>query len=123
MINNLDQFYLDQQEPTKSCFLTLKSIILSHDPEITTAWKYKLPFFCFRGKMFCYLWKDKKTNFPYIGFVEGQKLHFPELVQENRKRMKILPINPNQDIPITIISNILETAIGLYKNGIIKTKN
>jgi len=121
MINEIDHFYLDQDEPNKSCLLALKSIILSTDSEITTAWKYKLPFFCFRGKMFCYLWRNKKDNTPYIGFVEGKHLNFPELIQEKRKRMKILNVNPNEDIPIILIQEILVSAIALYKNGTIKT--
>lgn len=122
MRNDLDHFYLDQEEPNKGCFLALKSIILSVDPDITTAWKYKLPFFCFRGKMFCYLWQDKKDKKPYIGFVEGKHLNFPELIQGDRKRMKILPVDPNKDIPIHLVRKILLNAIELYINGTIKIK-
>ncbi len=51
----IDDFYFRQAEPIKSTLLALKSIILSQDKEITNEWKYGMPFFCYRGKMFCYL--------------------------------------------------------------------
>ena len=51
----LDDFYLQQNEPVKSCLLALREIILSQDADITNALKYGMPFFCYKGKMFCYL--------------------------------------------------------------------
>ena len=122
MISDLDHFYLDQKEPTKSCLLALKNIILTCDNEITTSWKYSAPFFCYKGKMFCYFWINKKNNLPYIGFVEGHRLHFNELKQENRKRMKILEIFPHQDIPIILIKTIIDAALDLYRSGKITIK-
>ncbi|MCT4580689.1 MAG: DUF1801 domain-containing protein [Flavobacteriales bacterium] len=114
MISDLDLFYEKQEEPNKSCFLALRSIIQSLDPNITEAYKYKLPFFLYKNKMFCYLWKDKQTNFPYIGVVKGNEIDHPLLEQGNRKKMKVLSISPNEDIPIEALEAILKTAINLY---------
>ena len=66
--------------------------------------------------MFCYLWIDKKTNEPYILMVEGKHLNYPELEEGDRKRMKVLRIDPNQDLPLKIIETILQKALELYKN-------
>ena len=120
MKESFENFYLDQTEPTKSTLLVLKDIIISLDTHITNSWKYSMPFFCYKGKMFCYLWKDKKTNEPYIGIVEGNRINHPSLEQGNRARMKILQVNPNIDIPIDLIENILNQALDFYRNGIIK---
>ena len=120
MIEALDQFYLEQEEPTKGALLALREIILSLDGHIAPAWKYKAPFFLYKGKMFCYLWIEKKTRLPYIGVVEGRRIEYPLLEQEKRSRMKIFRINPNLDIPIIEIQAILNKALGLYKSGIIK---
>ena len=92
------------------------------DDNITPEWKYKLPFFYYKGKMFCYLWKDKKTGEPYIGIVEGQRIESKYLEQGDRKRMKILRVNPNKDINVEVITSILNQALIFYKNGTIKTK-
>lgn len=121
-MTELDNFYLQQDEPTKSCLLALREIILQQDPETTTAWKYGMPFFCYKGKMFCYLWFHKKHKQPYIGIVEGKRFDEPFLIQEDRSRMKIMLIDPNEDLPLQPIENVLQKAIKLYKTGEIRTK-
>ena len=58
----LENFYLKQDEPTKGTLLALREIILCQDKDITNVWKYGMPFFCYKGKMFCYLWLHKKLK-------------------------------------------------------------
>ncbi len=120
MIPALENYYLEKEEPTKSCLLTLREIILSQGDYITNEWKYRMPFFCYKGKMFCYLWIDKITKQPYIGFVEGNKLDHPKLEQGKRSRMKILRINALEDLPLKLIENLLQQALDFYRDGIIK---
>lgn len=121
-MTELDNFYLQQSEPIKSCLLALREIILSQDKEIVNAWKYGMPFFCFRGKMFCYLWIHKKYQQPYLGIVEGKRINHPALIIEKRSRMKIMLFDPNKDLPIDTINSILQQAINFYKIGTIKTR-
>lgn len=122
MIDILSDYYLTQEEPQKSCLLTLRSIILKQDGNISETVKYGMPCFCYRKKMFCYLWTDKKTKEPYILMVEGKHLTHPELEQGGRSRMKILRIDPNEDLPIDTIELILNDALDLYRNGTISVK-
>lgn len=119
-MKQLDDFYLKQEEPVKGVFLALREIILKQDSEITNVLKYGMPFFCYKGKMFCYLWIHKKHKQPYIGIVEGK--HFDEsfLLQEARSRMKIMLFNPQEDLPLEQIEMVIEKALNLYKSGIIK---
>ncbi|RKE95391.1 DUF1801 domain-containing protein [Ichthyenterobacterium magnum] len=114
-----DTFYFNKEEPNKSCLLTLRNIILDQDESITETKKYSMPCFCYKNKMFCYLWIDKKTEEPYILFVEGLRLHHPKLEIGKRSRMKVFRVNPNEDIPLNIIKVLLKTALDLYKNGTI----
>jgi hypothetical protein len=123
MINDLDNFYLQKPEPNKSCLLALRDIILNYDKNITAEWKYKLPFFYYKGKMFCYLWVHKKFNQPYIGFINGNKINHPKLIIENRKQIKIMLFNPNEDLLLKTIKTILKQGIDLYKTGETKIKN
>ena len=123
MLGEIDRFYLEKEEPVKSCLLALREIVLNLDENISTSWKYKLPFFCYKGKMFCYFWIDKKTKEPYVGIVEGNRIDHPALEQGNRKRMKILRVNPSEDFSIETIELILNQALDFYRNGIIKLKN
>lgn len=116
-----NHFYLSKTEPNKSCLLALREIILKQDDKVTETKKYGMPCFCYNNKMFCYLWTDKKTNEPYILFVEGEHLNHEALETGNRSRMKIFRVNPNEDFPIETIEMLLNKALDLYRNGIIKT--
>lgn len=113
-MRELDIFYLQKEEPIKGCLLFLRQHILNFDKDITEAWKYRMPFFCYKGKMFCYLWTHKKNNLPYIGFVEGRKINHPALIIEDRARMKIMLLDPNADLPLETIDMILKMGIDLY---------
>jgi len=114
MLTSLDNFYLNQEEPTRGCLLALKDVVLSIDNNMSPEWKYGMPFFYFKGKMFCYFWKDKKTNEPYIGILKGKDIDHPALESGTRKLVRILRIDPNKDIDIVTIKQILTQAISLY---------
>jgi hypothetical protein len=122
MENALNNFYLQKEEPVRSCLLAMREIILSQDANVSAAWKYGMPFFCYKGKMFCYLWVHKKYKQPYIGFVEGKRLEHADLIIESRSRMKILLIDANSDLPMETITQLLKKAILLYKTGVVKLK-
>ena len=119
-MKEVDNFYLKQEEPIKGCLLALRDIILSQDAAITNTLKYGMPFFCYKGKMFCYLWVHRKYKQPYIGIVEGKRFDHPALLTEKRSRMKIMLFDANEDLPVKTIENILQQAINLYKTGEIK---
>lgn len=118
MTDTLSDYYLSKDEPQKSCLLALRSIILKQDKEVSETVKYGMPCFCYKKKMFCFLWTEKKTGKPYILMVEGKHLNHPELKQEKRSRMKILLMNPMEDLPIETIELVLNDALDLYRNGI-----
>ncbi|WP_300662957.1 DUF1801 domain-containing protein [Fluviicola sp.] len=122
MLEELQHYYLNKTEPNKSCLLALRSLILEQDPDVTETRKWGMPCFCYRKKMFCYLWTDKKTDQPYILMVEGKYLDHPELEEGDRSRMKILRVDPGKDLPVELIETILQKALDLYRTGIIKIK-
>jgi hypothetical protein len=115
MLRPIDNYFNQQEEPVKSCLQLLRELIPKQDTHITEAWKYGMPFYCYRGKMFCYLWVHKKYGQPYLGIVEGKSIYHRHLIQEKRARMKILLIDPTKNIPVKKISAILKEVIHLYK--------
>jgi Domain of unknown function (DU1801) len=115
MLREIDNYFLQKEEPTKSCLLALRHHILHFDANITEAWKYKMPFYCYKGKMFCYLWTNKTRQQPYIGIVEGRNIDHPKLISENRNRMKIMLIDSSKDLPLQTISTIFKMALKFYK--------
>ncbi len=121
-MNEKDLFYLEKDEPNKSCLLSLRNIILSQGKNVSETRKYGMPCFCYKNKMFSYLWVDKKTNEPYILFVEGQHLYHKDLETGKRARMKIFRVDPDKDLPKTTIELLLNQALDLYRNGTIPIK-
>ena len=120
-MSDTDSFYLEKQEPNRSCLLVMRKMILNADNDITETQKYGMPCFCYKGKAFTYLWVDKKTHEPYFLLVEGKHLNHPLLEMGDRLRMKVLRVNSNNDLPVVAIRLIITQALDLYKKGTIKT--
>ena len=113
MLRPIDNYFLQKEEPTRSCLQFLRAHILKLDPNITEAWRYGIPFYFYKGKRFCYLWVHKKYEQPYLGIVDGNKIGHPDLIAEKRTRMKILLIDPNKNIPVKKINSILRAVLEL----------
>lgn len=113
MPGEIDLFFLQKDEPVKSCLLFLRDHILAYNKDITEAWKYNMPFYFYKGDRFCYLWVNKKTQQPYIGFTDGKRMEHPQLIAEDRSRMKIVLINTDEDIPVDTIDEVIKMALDI----------
>jgi len=114
-MKEIDHYFSKQDEPIKGCLLFLRAYILALDKNVTEVWRYRMPFYCYKGKRFCYLWVHQKKQLPYLGIVDGKQINHPDLVQENRSRMKIVLIDPEKDIAVKEIRKILNSAIKLHQ--------
>jgi len=121
-MREVDQFFFNQEEPNKSCFMALRDIILGFDTNFTETLKWGLPCYSYKNKMCCFLWQDKKSKEPYILFVEGNLLDHPRLEQGKRAKMKIFSVAADKDIPVDELHTVLVDAVNLYLNGKVKTK-
>lgn len=115
-MKEIDSYFLQKEEPVKSCLLALRRIILQLQPGVVEMWRYSMPFYCIKladgiERRFCYLWIHKSLEQPYIGIVDGKYFDQPELISEKRSKMKIMLIDPEQDIPVDKIQEILNKAI------------
>lgn len=57
--------------------------------------------------MLCYLYYSKKYKKHYVSFYHGDRLNHPELLQEGRKKFKILLIDMEKDLPVEFILNLI----------------
>ena len=111
----IDAFYEDQDEPNKSCLLALKHIIMDYNEHISSRWYYRLPCFMYQNKIFCYLWIDKKTQFPYIAIGKGVEIEHQDLIHGKRTFTSLLMVDPNKDIPVEKIHSIFDMVMELYE--------
>ncbi|MCC8034767.1 MAG: DUF1801 domain-containing protein [Rikenellaceae bacterium] len=107
MKNPLGDFYLSRPEPAKGTLLALRGIILDFDPNISEMVKYGMPCFLYSGKILCYLWTDRISGWPYILMADGKSLTHPSLKSGGRAKMKIMTIDPDADLPVDKIADIL----------------
>lgn len=109
-MKKLDEYFDQLPEPIRGCQLAVRNILLSIDPEIEETWKWSTPFFLYRKKMLCYLWIDKKDHFPYLGIYGGDQLAHPSLVQMHRAKIRKLVIDPEKDLPVVTIQEVIREA-------------
>lgn len=107
---DLSSFFLNKEEPVKGCLIAMREIVLKFDPNIKETKKYGMPCYLYDEKPFTYLWTDKKSGHPYLLIVEGGKIDHPALLQGDRARMKTLIVDPNEDIDIKSINEVLVLA-------------
>ena len=117
-MREIDNFFLFQGEPVKSCLQFLREHLLGFDENITEAWKYNMPFYFYKKERFCYLWIHTKTGQPYIGFTDGKRMEHISLMFEKRSRIKIMLIDPEKDVPVDDIDTVLKMAIAICRNDI-----
>jgi hypothetical protein len=111
----IDQFFLKIQEPQQSALLFLRHYLIE-EIGLEENWKFNTPFYYFKNKWFCYIsYSAKRKHEIYIGFVRGYQIEFPNLISEGRKQIKILRINPEQDIDVHSLQRICILLKELYK--------
>lgn len=118
MMKSTDEFYLSKTGAVGACLTALRNIIVSHHEGITETIKYGMPCFCLDKKPLCYLWTDRKTALPYLLFVDGKLMDHPELEQGKRSKMKVFQVDPEADLPMELISMLLNTAIDLKQDRV-----
>lgn len=115
-MNVLEEYYYRQAEEVRETLLAMRDLILTRNSAITEHWKYNMPFFYFRGKMFCYLRIDRRTGQPYLSMFDGKFIDHPLLEQESRKRMKVLRLDPESDLPVEAIIGILDRGLEILRS-------
>ncbi|GEN73280.1 MULTISPECIES: DUF1801 domain-containing protein [Chryseobacterium] len=108
-MNPIQEYFYRIKEPERSALLFLRKKILESDTEnITETLSFGLPFFKYKKKMLCYLYYSKKYKQHYVSFYHGDKLDYPELIRDGRKKFKILLIDMEKDLPVSFIMNVID---------------
>lgn len=109
----LENFYLRLPENVGSCLLALRVQIKNNYPQLDEVYRYGSPFFKREGQSIFYFWIDKKSGHPYLGFLQGFRMQHPSLISGKRTQVKIFEINPDQDLPLELIFQIVDEALEL----------
>ncbi len=91
----------------------LRLLILSVSDEVQESVKWSLPFFNYRGKIWCYLSPIKKTGSVDVSFLNGTKIayRFPVLRTEDRKRVASYRIESLEELDENELLTLIEASI------------
>jgi hypothetical protein len=112
MSAELDNYYLNQPEPTQECLLALKRIFLNADCHISETRKYQVPFFYYKGKKLCFLWVNRKKLI--LGFVTDKSIYPIVEGMKRKDEMEMIQIDPIKDLPFEMILEHPDRLMKLY---------
>lgn len=115
-MNPAENYIINQPEPYRNMLLYLQVMVERTIPEMELKYKYKVPFYYFNGKPFCYFNASHKRKFVDIGFCKGNQIeiHMEDLISEKRKKMTSLRYTSLEEIDSQILIEVLEAAKKLY---------
>ncbi len=104
-MNPIQEYFYRIDEPA---LLFIREKILNSDELITETFSFGLPFLKYKKKMLCYFYYSKQHQKHYLSFYHGDRVDYPELLSEGRKKFKILLLDMEEDLPMELIFNILD---------------
>lgn len=115
-MNPAENYILNQPEPYKSILLHLQLLIEQTITELELKYKWKVPFYYYQGKPFCYFNASHKKQYVDIGLVKGKliNVHQEYLVGEKRKKMVSLRYKNIEEIDSQILVEVIEFIRELY---------
>ncbi len=115
-MNPSEQYIINQPEPYRSVLLHLQVIVESSIPEIELLYKYRIPFYYYKKRPFCFLNASHKKQFVDICFVRGNKItiHQDLLVTEKRKKMSSLRYKWIEEINDVVLIEVIKNVLSLY---------
>ncbi|PBQ31487.1 hypothetical protein CNR22_06820 [Sphingobacteriaceae bacterium] len=113
MQNSVDHYFNSLEEPFRSCLLYLRTFLLGFSDEISEKRSNNTPFYYYRKKSIGFISYDPKTKDIYFSFTNGHKIEHPKLASEGRRKMKIFKVDPEKDVDIDNLREILNSALGL----------
>lgn len=120
-MNPAENYILNQPEPFRTILIQLQVTIEFAVPELELLYKWRIPFYYYKGKPFCFL--NVTKGYVDVGFWGGAHLdaYNEYLVSENRKVMKSLRYFSINEIDHEILIKVLKeaekvSARGFWKN-------
>lgn len=111
-----EEYILSQPEPYRSIIFNLQIIIENEIPNLELHYKWKVPFYYFRGKPFCFINVSRKRKYVDLGIVKGFQInnHQEFLISDKRTSMKSLRYCSIADINCTILKEVIQELSILY---------
>jgi hypothetical protein len=111
-----EEYILRQPEKYQTILLHLIAVFNRELPEIELQFKWGIPYFYYKKRMFCYLAPNHKKGFVDTGFARGFQLKRNQnhLIGEKRNTVKSLRYFSLEEIDNSILEAVIREAALLY---------
>ncbi len=121
-MNPAEDFILKKDEPYVSIMLYVRQILFKTLSEIDERYKYRLPFYYYKNRPFCYFniaksnsEISKKGQFVDVCFMKGHQMQNKNLIAGNdRKLVKSIPYFSLEEVNPQILQGIVLEASNFY---------
>lgn len=115
-MNPAENYILKQPEPYRSMLMHLQVVVENTTPEVVLLYKYRIPFYYYKKRPFCFLNASHKNQFVDICFARGNQIttHQDQLVTEKRKKMASLRYKSLEEINDEVLIEIIKNVLPLY---------
>src|SRR6187431_2312593 len=105
-----DEYIYRQSEEHQKILLHLISIFKREIPDLQMYFKWGMPYFYFKKRMFCYLISNSKKGFVDAGFARGFQLkrNQESLVDEKRNTVKSLRYSNLEEIDNAVLEDVIK---------------
>ncbi len=118
-----EKFIIEQNEPYISIMLYVRQILFKTLSNIDERFKYRLPFYYYKNKPFCYFNIAKsntevrrKGQFVDVCFIKGNQMTHQSLVGGNdRKMVKSIPFFTLEEVNPILLENVFNEAKQFFK--------
>jgi hypothetical protein len=112
-----DEYIFRQPEKYQSILLHLIAVFESEIRELELLFKWGIPCFYYKKKVFCYFNSSPKKGFVDAGFFKGFQLKRNQefLVSDKRNTIKSLRYYSLESINNEIVVDVIQEAVKLYK--------
>ncbi|WP_405251475.1 DUF1801 domain-containing protein [Dokdonia sp. Asnod3-C12] len=113
-MNPAEEYILAKPEPWCSMLMELQAVIKRTVPEVEEGYKWHLPFYSLKGKMFCFL--NFRKAFVDVGFPKGiliQGFDDVLIAGEGRKQLRSLRYHAPEEIDVRRLEEVLKAVARL----------
>ena len=113
-MNPAEEYILAKPEPWRSMLMELQAVIKHTVPDVEESYKWHLPFYSLKGKMFCFL--NFRKTFVDVGFPKGILIRgFDDVLiaGEGRKQLRSLRYHALEEIDVHKLEQVLKSVASL----------
>lgn len=109
--------FVESQDESRGALIDYLNQLILDIPNVTRKMRYKIPFYD-HHKWFCYI-NPVNKDLVELCFLQGKEMNskFPILNMRKRKMISGIYLNMNEDVPIDLITDMLQYAIELTKSS------